>query len=243
MGKREGRRSEEGEKGKPDAAKVWAKALEGVCDEYLKFALNSAVDTLPHKANLYLWKKHNNSSCPLCGEKQTLIHVLNACKVALDERRYNPRHDAILSLIVIFLTSKISPTACLTYDLGTYIFPQHIVATDLRPDLVWWDDSLKKIVLMELTVCFESSFQHAAERKTTKYEDVVARARSSGYIGQIITLEVGSRGIIGGDGFNCLKTVFNIKEREMSNLLIKISRTAIEESFKIWCRRNTLTLP
>ena len=102
---------------------------------------------------------------------------------------------------------------------------------------------MKKIVLMELTVCFESSFQHAAERKTTKYEDVVARARSSGYIGQIITLEVGSRGIIGGDGFNCLKTVFNIKEREMSNLLIKISRTAIEESFKIWCRRNTLTLP
>ena len=227
----------------PDAAKVWAKALEGVCDEYLKFALNSAVDTLPHKANLYLWKKHNNSSCPLCGEKQTLIHVLNACKVARDERRYNPHHDAILSLIVTFLTSKISPTAHLTSDLGSYIFPQHIVSTDLRPDIVWWDDSLKKIILMELTVCFESSFQHAAERKTTKYEDVVVRARSSGYRGQIITLEVGSRGVIGGGGFSCLRAEFNIKEREMSNLLIKISRTAIEESYKIWCRRNTTTLP
>ena len=72
----------------PDAAKVWATALEGLCDEYFKFVLNSAVDTLPHKVNLYLWKKHNNSSCPLCGGKQSLIHVLNACKVALDERRY-----------------------------------------------------------------------------------------------------------------------------------------------------------
>ena len=166
--------------------------------------------------------------------RKTLIHILNACKVARDERRYNPRHDAILSLIA---------TAHLTSDLGSYIFPQHIVSTDLRPDIVWWDDSLKKIILMELTVCFESSFQHAAERKTTKYEDVVVRARSSGYRGQIITLEVGSHGIIGGGGFSCLRAEFNIKEREMSNLLIKISRTAIEESYKIWCRRNTTTLP
>ena len=38
----------------PDSAKVWAKALEGVPDEHLKFAFNSAVDTLPHNANLQL---------------------------------------------------------------------------------------------------------------------------------------------------------------------------------------------
>ena len=103
------------------------------------------------------------------------------------------------------------------------------MATDLRPDIVWWDDSLKKIVLVELTVCFESSFQHAAQRKTTKYEDVVVRVRSSGYMSQIITLEVGSRGIIGGCGFNRLKTVFNIKDREMSKLqLIETCMTQLQ---------------
>ena len=63
----------------PDGAKVWAKALENVHDEHLKFALNSAVDTLPHNANLHLWKKHDSDACPICGEKQTLIHILNAC--------------------------------------------------------------------------------------------------------------------------------------------------------------------
>ena len=178
--------------------------------------MNSAVDTLPHKANLHLWKKHSNSSCPLCGERQTLIHILNACKVALDQRRYNHHHDAILSLIVTFLTDKSKPTANLTSDLGAYTFPQHIVTTDLRPDIVWWDDSLKKILLIELTVCFESSFLHASERKATKYEDVMVRARASGYSGQVITLEVGSRGIVGEGGFSCLKAEFNIKERELS---------------------------
>ena len=62
-----------------DGTKVWAKALDAVPDEHLKFALNSAVDTLPHNANLHLWRKHHSSACPLCGEKQTLIHILNTC--------------------------------------------------------------------------------------------------------------------------------------------------------------------
>ena len=221
-----------------DGAKVWAKALEGIPDEHLKFALNSAVDTLPHNANLQLWRKRDSSTCPLCGENQTLIHVLNTCRVALDGRRYNPRHDAILSLIASLLSTNTSSTAHLTSDLGSYTFPLHIVPTDLRPDIVWWDDSLKKILLIELTVCFESSFDHAAERKATKYEDVLARARSSGYSGRVITLEVESRGIIGDRGFSCLKDEFKIAARDLSKLLVQISRTTIEESYKIWCWRN-----
>ena len=63
-----------------DGANVWAKALDAVPDEHLKCALNSTVDTLPHNANLHLWRKR---ACPLCGEKQTLIHIFNTCRVAL----------------------------------------------------------------------------------------------------------------------------------------------------------------
>ena len=58
--------------------------------------LNSALDTLPHNANLNLWRKRGDDSCPLCNERQTLIHVLNACPVALHARRYNYRHDVLL---------------------------------------------------------------------------------------------------------------------------------------------------
>ena len=48
----------------PEGVKIWAKALKGELDEHLKFALNSAVDTLPHNANILLWKKRNDDLCP-----------------------------------------------------------------------------------------------------------------------------------------------------------------------------------
>ena len=223
----------------PDGARVWGKALENVADEHLKFALNSAVDTLPHNANLCLWKKRDSDSCLLCGERQTLIHVLNTCKVARDGKRFNSRHDAILEEIVTCISTYMPSTAQLTADLNCYNFPQHIVATDLRPDIVWWDNVSKKLRVVELTICFETSFENAAERKTIKYADIIARAQESGYNATLITLEVGSRGIISIDGFTQLSKELNIPQRHLTNLLVRLSRVAIVESFKIWCKRNT----
>ena len=173
----------------PEGATLWAKALERADDDHLRFALNSAVDTLPHNANLFLWRirsddswrKCSDDSCPLCGARQTLIHVLNTCMVALEGRRFNALHDTILKEIVSFLSQRTtSPSAHLSADLGSFSFPHHIVPTDLRPDIVWWDDSLRKILLIELTICFKTSFQNAAERKELRYETVIERARSAG---------------------------------------------------------------
>ena len=112
------------------------------------------------------------------------------------------------------------------------------MSTNLRPDVVWWDDTRKKICLVELTICFESSFQNAAERKKIKYEEVVERARASGYTATFILLEVGSKGIKNPHGFDCLKKVFNITKRDYATLLVQLSQIAITESFKIWCMRN-----
>ena len=61
----------------PEGAQVWAKTLSLLADEYFKFALNSSVDTLPHNANLHLWKKRGSSACTLCGEDQSLIKFLH----------------------------------------------------------------------------------------------------------------------------------------------------------------------
>ena len=41
----------------------------------------------------------------------------------------------------------------MTVDLSDgYSFPIHIAATDLRPDIVWWNDDQKTIILVKLTV-------------------------------------------------------------------------------------------
>ena len=78
---------------------IWANTVQSLPAQQMRFVLNAVVDTLPHNANLHLWGKKETDACPLCGERQTLIHVLNNCKVALDLRRYNPRHDSVLSIL------------------------------------------------------------------------------------------------------------------------------------------------
>ena len=115
--------------------------MEILPDEILKFALNVALDTLPHNANLHLWKKKESPSCTLCRERQSLIHVLNTCSVARDQRRFNARHDVVLGEIIATVKEALPPTYHLTADTGSYNFLHHIVPTDLRLDLVWWNDS------------------------------------------------------------------------------------------------------
>ena len=69
-----------------NAASVWAKTTQSLPSAQMKFALNAASDTLPHNANLALWRKgdHLSAASKLCGKRQTLCHVLNNCKVALE---------------------------------------------------------------------------------------------------------------------------------------------------------------
>ena len=171
-------------------------------EDQLKFAINAAVDVLPHNANLYLWRKRKD---PLCHKNQSLLHVLNNCSVARDSRRYNVRHDSILSAITESVRRNIPLTTSMTADISdSYEFPLHIIPTDLRPDLVWWDEAHKSITLVELTVCFETNFKEAARRKTVKYHHLVEQAKARGYRSELITLQVGSRGVPDLPGFENL---------------------------------------
>ena len=79
-----------------DTVGIWGRVLMELSDEYRKFTINSAVDNLPYNANLYLWQKRSYDVCPLCGNRQTLVHILNACSVALQSRHYNHCHNAVL---------------------------------------------------------------------------------------------------------------------------------------------------
>ena len=57
--------------------------------------MNAILDTLPHKQNLMKWGKAQCSACPLCGGKQTLLHVLNRCDMALLQRHYDQKQHCI----------------------------------------------------------------------------------------------------------------------------------------------------
>ena len=65
------------------------------------FGLNADKTLFLLIANLAIWRRSKNLSdaSKLCGQKQTLAHVLNQCPVALHLCRYNIRGDAVLQVI------------------------------------------------------------------------------------------------------------------------------------------------
>ena len=205
----------------------------------MRFVLNAAVDTLAHNANLHLWGKKETDACPLCGERQTLIHVLNNCRVALDLHRYNPRHDSVLNILADTIKEKLPTSIHFSADLDSdYNFPQHITPTDLRLDIVWWDDEKKVLRILEITIPFETTLNDAAERKETRYEELVQSAQQAGYTIALITIEVGARGVPHMTGFQMLKHELLLTKIEFSLLLYQVSRKAIEGSFRTWGSRN-----
>jgi hypothetical protein len=80
-------------------------------------------------------------------------------------------------------------------DLGKQLrFPEHIVETTLRPDIVLFSDSTKQVVLLELTVPWEERMEEANERKRAKYANLVEECRRRGWRARCVPIEVGCRG-------------------------------------------------
>ena len=124
-------------------------------------------------------------------------------------------------------------------DIGEgYAFPMHIVPTDLRPDLVWWEDDARVLYLLELTVCYETTFGEAAGRKMAKYTNLIDQAQERGYRATLIPLQVGSRGVADCDGFNRLAKCLNIGTKNVTSLMNSVIKAALTGSFSVWCMRN-----
>ena len=178
--------------------------------------------------------------CKLCERKQTLIHVLNDCPIALELGHYNHIHDIVLAKIDEFVETYWPENTKMIYDLtdNPYQFPPHIATTDLRQDIVIWSDSTKELTIVEPTVCFETSFNEAISRKTLKYIDLIEETHTKGYNAHILTLEVGNRGILNRDVFMSLGELLKTSRGVFTNFLTALARTSISQSHKIWCLRN-----
>ncbi len=85
-----------------------------------------------------------------------------------------------------------------------YTFPATITPIDQRPDIVIWSQLQRSAILVELTVCFETNFAQAHNRKSDKYQDLVDAAEANGFDMALITLEAGSRGFLNLHGFTAL---------------------------------------
>ena len=214
--------------------------------------------SLPSMVQVTQCHIHVMLTCP-CGGRTTtywqhassvvrdklFCHILNNCKVALNLRRYNNRHDEILRTISSFVQKQVPDDVTVLTDLPNgdqYQFPSSLTLTDLHPDLVAYSNLTKSVTMVELTVCYETNFKDAQSRKEEKYMELVEEIEQKGFVVDLITVEVGSRGFINQDSFYHLNGTLGATKRELMGLMLSVSEAAIRGSFEIWIGRNTTNI-
>lgn len=83
-------------------------------------------------------------------------------------------------------------------DFGSqHKFPQHVVKTTLRPEIVLVSDATKNVVMLELTVPWEEWMEEVFERKREKYDSLVSNCHRQGWKARCLPVEVGCRSFAG----------------------------------------------
>ena len=91
--------------------------------------------------------------------------------------------------------------------------PPHILTTSQRPDIVIVLEESKEIVIVELTVPFETNVEEAHRRKVDKYSSMVQDIQEMGYTVSLYAVEVGVRGLLSTDNKHRMKQLLKKKVR------------------------------
>ena len=79
-------------------------------------------------------------------------------------------------------------------DLNCNCFPVHIAFTQLRPDITIFSNSLRKVILIELTCPCEENMESWHGNKINKYLVLKAITESKGSCVELFPVKVGARG-------------------------------------------------
>ena len=100
------------------------------------------------------------------------------------------------------------------------------------------------MLIIELTVCYETGFEDAADRKMRRCADLVEEVGKHGYRCQTILLQVGSRGVIHEEGLNKFRCRLKpVPNKEWKKFLIALTIAVIEEPHHMWSNCNCKDLP
>ena len=92
--------------------------------------------------------------------------------------------------------------------------------------------------MLELTISFESQLEDTHQRKQAKHQDLVEAGCAAGFSTKLITVEIGSIGMVDDSTFAMLRSVLKASQKDLSSLCMTVIRTTILKSYKIWCSRN-----
>ena len=222
----------------------WRSIIYNLPHNVCKFLINSCSDTLNHNSNLMRWGKRTNDRCPRCGNKETLLHVLNFCKNSLEQGRFTWRHNNIINYLKEIISHSLTSSntsAIINADLpntynGHTTVPTSIATTNLIPDICVYLKELSKVVIIELTVPFETNINKAHENKSNKYAPLMNDIIANGYEVDFFAIEIGSRGYINSENNSSLKKMRKLLKisTPLNKLKNCLSKLAIISSFVIF---------
>ena len=215
---------------------LWHKALSSLPANIYSYSIRYLNNTLANNTNLKRWGKTNSSTCPLHDHDQTLGHVIGGCKKALEEGRYNWRHDSVLHAIASAL--KALDSLNIYCDVESFLSPSIVTGDTYRPDIVVTKDD--QVFVIELTVGFETNIAKNSLRKAEKYKIILGQLTRQFRSVKFVNLSMGSLGVIGHDTFTleAMFTAVGLKREATSYLIRKVINIAIRTSYYIFCCRN-----
>ena len=125
----------------------------------------------------------------------------------------------------------------LSVDLNKRLIFPGPVQTTLRPDLVLTSNKNKIVVMIELTVPWESRCEEAYERKKAKYSDLQAECISQGWKCWLFPVEIGVRGFPAPSVCKMLNAL-GIRGAKQRQTVKKVGLAAERASSWLWLRRN-----
>ena len=136
----------------------------------ISFCLGATFDTLPSPSNLKCWRLITESSCFLCRKSIcTSAHILGTSKIVLHQSRFSFRHDKLLCELVRILKNFLSSYKPNKSSVLRAI-PVFLAVSTLRPDVLLFSRSPKKVIITELTCpCEENMSQWHEEKYPLSY--------------------------------------------------------------------------
>ena len=121
-------------------------------------------------------------------------------------------------------------------DGGYNVFPIEIAASAQRPDIVIFSLSLRKVLLIELTVPLEDRVATAHSIKISRYQNLISACESNGFRTVYFAVEVGSRGFVARSLLACLRQL-GFPPSWTRKVRNECSRVALRSSYILYLRR------
>ena len=129
----------------------------------------------------------------------------------------------------------------LLVDIGKALrFPSHIQVTALRPDIVFYSNCLRLLVIIELTCPSEENIESQHVFKLAKYAELVAACRLAGWKVSFFVVEVGARGFASVSLRSCFFKL-GLFGKKLRLAVEEAASASLRASFWIWVKRDELS--